>query len=58
MVAPHLLVCENDDIQYVGRSTKTTDNDGEASMIGQVGALDIAKAADKVTLINHFFNPF
>ena len=56
MVGSHLLICEHNNIQYVGESAKTTKYDGEASMIWKVKASDSAKVTNKVTFFNLVFN--
>ena len=52
MVGSHLLICKHDDIEYVGESANTTNDDGEASMIWKVKASDSAKVTNKVSFFN------
>ena len=52
MIGSHLLIRKHDDIQYVGESAKTTNDDGEASMIRKVKASDSAKVTNKVSFFN------
>ena len=56
MVGSHLLICKHDDIEYVGESANTTNDDGEASMIWKVKASDSAEVTNKVTFFNLVFN--
>ena len=56
MIGSHLLIRKYDDIQYVGESAKTTNNDGEASMIWKVRVPNAAKVTNGFTVIRLFLN--
>ena len=56
MVGSHLLISKHNNIQYVGETAKTTNNEGEASMIWKIRLPDTAKVTNEFTVINLFLN--